>query len=188
MANSHIGEIAIHTEGRDYVFRPFFSRLAEIGSPKEIFELFTQAQEVTNDGFIAAWRVLVALCDDDDTDELLGYFTYEEDGLTYHDGQVPKHDIHVLGCKLICDAVIGRPTQRDRAKMNSSKTVDSFDPAEFVAIGYAHFGGVNWWDKTMIELQLTIKAHNPEKEEAMTHDDVTKLFDELDRRKGIKKG
>lgn len=179
MVNTHIGELAIHCEGRDYVFRPFFCRIAELGSPEEILQLFEQAQTVTDDGFIAAWRILNTLADDQDLDELLGYFERDESGLRYVAGKVPAQDIHVLGSAIIRDGIIGRPTKFELSKARSGAPVDGFDPAEYVAIGDAHLGGVNWWNKTMIELQKAIRAKNgPSKEEQtwMSADEIDKLY------------
>jgi len=191
--NEHIGELAIHAGGRDFVFRPLFCRVAELGSPKEIIKLLNDSQVGGWDGFVAAYQILIGLADDDHTDDelewLLGRFWIEEKcGLQYEAGQVDFQNIHILGSKLIRDATIGRPSKRDLAKSKSSKPMTEFDPAEFVAIGDAHLSGVNWWNKTMIELQKACKAKTADgkEEDPITHEDVTKLFDYIDKRKAEK--
>lgn len=191
MVNTHIGEFAIHIEGgRDLVFRPLFCRLAELGSPKEILQLFNDAQQPTDDGFIAAWRILCCLCDETDTDNELGYFERSEKGLTYIAGLVPAQDIHVLGAKIIRDGLIGRPARFELSKAKSERPADDFDPADFVAIGDAHFPGINWWNKTMIELQKAIRAKNgPSKEEQawMSADDIDQLYAATGRKERLAK-
>lgn len=188
--NEHIGELAIHAGGRDFVFRPLFCRVAELGSPREILELVNESQVSGWDGFVAAYQILITLADDDHTDEdlewLLGRFFIEEGhGLQYEAGQVDFENIHILGSKIIRDATIGRPSNRDMAKAKSSKPSKEFDPAEFVAIGDAHLGGVNWWNKTMIELQKACKAKTEDgkEEDSITHEEITNLYDYIDKRK-----
>jgi hypothetical protein len=168
-ANIHIGEQAVHVWGRDFVFRPLFYRVAQLGTPKEILDIFNQAQTVGDDGFIAAWRVMAEFCDDENIDNLIGYFYYCEklNRLRYVRGKMPIEDIHIIGASLITDALIGRPTNSDKVKASKEAPSTEFNPAEFVAIGNAHFSGIDWWGKTMIELQQAIKAHNPEKEEKL---------------------
>lgn len=182
-ANIHIGEQAVHVWGRDFVFRPLFNRVAQLGTPKEILELFEQAQVADDDGFIAAWRILSAFSDEEEIDNLIGYFFFDEriNKLRYVRGKMPVEDIHVLGASLITDAIIGRPTAKDRAKASKEKPAKDFNPAEFVAIGNAHFGGVDWWNKTMIELQQAIKAQSPDKEEELpTADEIGDMFADVE--------
>ena len=92
---------------------------------------------------------------------------------------MPASDIHVLGAAIIRDAIIGRPSRFELSKARSGRPETGFDPADYVAIGDAHFPGINWWGKTMIELQKAIRAKNgPSKEEQawMSADDIDKLY------------
>jgi hypothetical protein len=189
MANTHIGECAIHIEGgRDIIFRPTFLRIAELGSPKEILELFNAIQQPNKEGFIAAYRVLYTLADEcDNLDDVIGYFEpVERDKkikIEYIEGAAPMSDLHVIGCKLLTDGIIGRPTDRDRRVMADAPKAKEFDPAEFVALGDAHLSGRDWWSSTKIELDKAMKAKYPPKDEdeQMTKTDQKDLFAEIDR-------
>lgn len=193
--NTHIGECAIHIEGgRDIEFRPTFFRVAQLGSPKEILELFEVVQRSNDDGFIAAYRILYTFADEnDELDDAIGYFEPTMEGerfkLKYVEGKCPVQDLHVIGCKLLTDALIGRPTKREKEKASDSKKADEFDPAEFVAMGDAHIGGRDWWNRTRIELDKAIKSKYPPKpeDEKPTRAEQENLFAELDRRKALKK-
>lgn len=189
MVNTHIGECAIHLEGgRDIVFRPTFLRVAQLGSPSEILELFTAVQMPNDDGFIAAYRALCVFADEEDINDVIGYFYPAlRNGrlkFKYKAGLCPMQDLHVIGCKLMQDAIIGRPTQSDKRKASRERPAKTFDPAEFVAIGDAHLGGRDWWVSTMVQLQKALKAKNPDKEEddgLMTKDEQKDLFDTIDK-------
>lgn len=189
MANTHIGECAIHIEGgRDIIFRPTFLRVSQLGSPKEILDLFNRVQVGNDDGFQAAYIVLYTFADaNDNFDDVAGYFEpLVEDGkfkLNYVEGSCPKQDLHVIGCKLLTDALIGRPTRRERAKMQDAKPSDSFDPSEFVGMGDAHLGGRDWWNATRIELDNAMRAKFPpskEEEDKMTKAEQKELFARID--------
>ena len=189
MVNTHIGELAIHAGGKDFIFRPLFCRVAELGSAKEIFQLFEDIQSPNVFGFKAALHVLNTFADEDPT-EAIGEYIDTEGKLTYSHGSCPIQDVHVIGCQILKDAIIGRPTGRDKQKSKSGRPIYEFDPSEFVAVGDAHMTGKNWWSSTMIELQKAIKAKNPEeeKDDFMTRDEQRNLFDEIDsikRKKGL---
>ena len=180
-ARTSIGEVAVDVWGRTFMFRPFFYRLENLGTPKEIFDVFNAAQVPDEDGFIAAWRVLSAFSDEENIDNLIGYFYYCEKlrKLRYVRGKMPIKDIHAIGAAMIRDAIIGRPTQFEKAKAGGERPATEFNPAEFVAIGDAHFQGIDWWKKTMIELQQAIRAKNgPSKEERawMSADELDALY------------
>lgn len=190
MINTHIGECAIHLErGRDIVFRPTFLRVAQLGSPKEILDIFTRAQIADDEGFQCAYRALCAFADDQDIDDAIGYFyPAYRDGrikIKYKEGLCPKEDLHVIGCRLLVDAIIGRPSEKDKRKAKRERPADDFDPAEYVAIGDAHLGGRDWWNATMIQLQKALKALNPDKEDEddglMTKEEQQDLFETIDR-------
>ncbi len=171
MVNTHIGELAIHAGGKDFIFRPFFCRVANLGTPKEIFQLFEDIQKPNVFGFKAALHVLNTFADEDPA-EAIGFYVegaIKKNGncvVKYKKGLCPIQDIHVLGCQILKDAIIGRPTEFDKIKSQKSEKANEFNPAEFVAIGDARLGGRMWKDATHIELQLAIRAKNgPSKEE-----------------------
>jgi hypothetical protein len=188
MVNTHIGELAIHAGGKDFIFRPLFCRVAELGSPKEIFKLFEDVQQGNKDGFMAAIQILNTFADEDPA-EAIGEYIEDLDRngrpvAKYRAGYCPIQDIHVLGCKIMQDAIIGRPSERDKSKASGGRKVYEFNPVEFVAIGDAHMSGRDggWWNATMIELQHAIKAKNPddEKDTHMTADEIQSLYDMVD--------
>lgn len=184
MVNTHIGELAMHTGGKDFIFRPLFCRVAELGSPKEILELLEDVQRPNKEGFRAAIQILNVFADEDPF-EAIGYFGGDNGKVIYTAGYCPMQDIHVIGCKIMQDALLGRPTGRDKDKAKSGRPSIEFDPADFVAIGDAHLSGRDWWKATMIELQKAIKAKAPEKEDEITSDDITAMYAVLDERKNI---
>ncbi len=178
MVNPHIGELAIHLGGKDFIFRPLFCRVAQLGNPKEIFQMLEDVQKGDKCGFKVALHVLNTFADEDPF-EAIGEYVEDNGELTYSAGACPIQDIHVLGCQILKDALIGRPNEFDKIKASKTQRVNEFNPAEFVAIGDAHLGGRKWKDATMIELQLAIRAKNgPSKEEEsyMSADKLKALY------------
>lgn len=191
-AKNSIGEVSISVWGRDYIFRPLFCRIESLGSPTEIIELFNQVQQPNDDGFIAAWRFLCAFSDEEETDNLLGYFFYCEKcrGLVYVRGKMKPEHIHIIGSSMAADALIGRPTPFEKASSKSGQAESEFNVSDYIAIGDAHFGGIDWWNKTMVELQKAIRAKNgPSKEEQawMSADELDSLYAKIGKKEVLAK-
>lgn len=155
MANTHIGEISINTEMGEFVFRPTFCRIAEIGEPLEISEAFFNVQTGCLKTSIAA---LNSLCDTDPAPIIGEYLPADSGRVIYSAGSMSEAEIIALALRLLRDGLIGRPSKFELDTIKSSPESKGFDPAEFVSIGDAHLTGRDWWGATMIELQRAIKS------------------------------
>lgn len=119
-------------DGREWTFTPSIGRVAELGAPDEIVRLYAdlhgpRAVQVSRE-------VLVALCDQDDATDLIGWV--EQDGP--HAGAMPAADLVILARHLMLHGVSGKPTGKERQAEGGYS--DRFDAGEFIALARAHLG------------------------------------------------
>jgi len=117
-------------DGAEFTFRPALGRIAALGSPREIVELYAglhgprAAQTAT--------YILASLCDQDDPTPLVGWT--DENGR--HPGEMPEVEQIIIAQHLMRHGIIGtaRPGNGD------GKFSDSFNAAEYIAAARVHLG------------------------------------------------
>lgn len=192
-ANKHVGEIGIASGGRDYVFRPSFYALAQIGDEKELVDIYNRLAYSGFNEFVNALNILSACYtgeDKSDLFKLLGFFKDVKGRLRFVLGAVPVDDIYTLASILMQNGMIGRPKKTGQGE--ESKT---FSPAEYVGAANAHFGiqPDQAWKMTMIEFQQSMYAKYPDiagKEDYPTadeHAELVRMAEEALARMGSKK-
>ena len=181
-ANLLAGEIGITAEGREYIFRPSFRKVAELGSPEHIVQLFTDVQVPDAKGFLSSLSVMhhFSVCGEEEAFKLLGYHREVCGRMRYVRGAIREPgDIQVLAKSLMDNAMIGKAIG---SKKGNPAT--RFDVSEFTGAAVAHLGMSNAdaWDMTMMEFQSAIKAKigEPEEENRMTGADIDALWEEVD--------
>lgn len=180
-ANLLAGEIGIHAGGRDYLFRPSFRKIAELGDPRQIVDMYNDVQKPDSNGFRTALTIMhhFSDCEPEEAFKLFGFYKECKSGLRYVRGLIPEpNDIQVLACQLMVNALVGVPSKK------SGKKAEKFDTMEFVGSAVAHFGMQysDAWEMTMHEFQAAIKAKFPDskEDEPVTGDDIDNLWKAID--------
>lgn len=144
-------------DGSEWTFRPSLGRIATLGSPADIVQLYadlhgTQAIE-------AAVYVLVTLCDQDDVTPLIGW----RDGDGRHPGMMPEHEIIIIAQHLMRHGVAGKSKPGSGGKYSPE-----FHVAEYIAMAVAHLGMQPSEAEalSMTELQMSLEAKFPEMKKA----------------------
>jgi hypothetical protein len=141
-------------DGAAYTFRPALGRIADLGSPREIVELYAQLHG-PRAGEAAAW-VLAVLCDSEDVTPLTGW----RDEAGQHPGAMPEAEAVLIAQHLMQHGICGRA----RPGGGEGGYAQEFHVAEHVAAAVAHLGVSR--DEalamSMTELQLLFEAKFPE--------------------------
>ncbi len=104
-------------DGREWTFTPSIGRIAELGTPEGVVELYAalhgpRAERV-------AREVLAALCDQGDASDLIGWL--DEDG-GEHDGAMPAAERLILARHLMQHGVCGKPDKAAARALTASAT------------------------------------------------------------------
>ena len=176
-ANLLAGEIGITAEGREYIFRPSFRKLAELGTPAQLVALFSASQTPNKTGFVSSLSILCHFidCSTEDAMRLLGYHRDIKGDLKYVRGILSEpQDIPILAASLMKKAMIGRPSRR------KGNAATEFDIMEFHGMAVAHLDmqPSEAWNMTMLEFQSAIRAKfgEPESEKVPTGEDIDALW------------
>jgi hypothetical protein len=113
--------------GDEWVFRPCFARIAELGRPHEIVELFADLHGPR--GLSAARYILHTLCDTPAHD-LTGWL----DGEAWHDGSMPQSEQIIIAKHLMMHGICGT------AKTGKGEFQPEFKASEYIASAVVHFG------------------------------------------------
>lgn len=181
-ANLLAGEVGIVCEGREYIFRPSFCRLATLDTPKGLIDLYTDVQKRTKVGFQAALYVLTHFidCEPEDAQKLLGYYREVRGKTRYISGKIREpEDIQTLALHLLTNAMVGKPSRKRGAE------ADKFDTMEYVGFAVAHFGMTfeEAGKMTMHEFQAAsvAKFGKPKEDDVPTAEELDDLRAEWDK-------
>lgn len=121
---------ATASDGSEWTFAPSFSRIASLGSPKEIVSLYAglHGPRAAQDSAY----VLACLCEQEDPAPLVGWV--DDQGL--HPGLMPTDEQIILARHLMHHGIVGK-AKPDRGDGNYS---DSFNAAEYIAAACVHLG------------------------------------------------
>lgn len=121
-------------DGLEYTFRPSFGRIAALGSPHEIVELYARLQGP--DAAQTAAYVLAGLCDQEDASALIGW----RDDEGWHDGKMPPSERVIIARHLMHHGIIGRARPDSADPGEAGAYADTFDASEFIAAAQVHLG------------------------------------------------
>ena len=99
-ANLHAGEIGIAIEGRDYIFRPSFYALAQIGDEYDLVDIYNRMAYAGFNELANALNIITACFVNEDKTgllDLIGYFKDVKGKLRYKIGVIPLEPKQVLG-------------------------------------------------------------------------------------------
>lgn len=125
-------------DGREWTFTPSLGRIAELGTPAGIVELYAALHGPRAPRL--AREVLAGLCDQQEewpvAAPLIGWLDW--DAGTEHDGAMPVAERVVLARHLMQHGISGKP---DAAKAADGGSYSStFDAAQFIAMARVHLG------------------------------------------------
>ena len=152
-------------DGTDYTFSPSLARIAALGTPRGIVELYAalhgpKAQQ-------EAAYVLATLCDQDDATPLIGGTLIDPDDHTKPEriviGEMPAAEQVILARRLMHHGVIGQAKPGGQGS-SSGHYAEAFNAAEFVSFARVHLGlgSADAEALSMTELQQMIALKFPD--------------------------
>lgn len=117
-------------DGAEFTFTPSFSRIASLGGPQEIVQLYASLHgpRAAQD----AAYVLARLCDQDDATPLTGWL----DGDEWRSGLMPAGEQVILARHLMQHGIIGKA----KPGTGGGKFSDAFNAHEYVSAARVHLG------------------------------------------------
>lgn len=159
-------------DGREWTFSPSLARVAALGTPHEVVDLYARLHGA--EAARAAADVLAGLCERDDHADLIGWHE-EEPGadpprLRWRDGQMPAAEQIIIARHLMRHGIVGKANP---AQAGSGRYADRFDAAEYVAAARVHLGlsSADAEALSMTEFQTMLEMKFPPKDRA-GHRDV----------------
>jgi len=121
---------ATASDGTEYTFCPSFSRIASLGSPKEIVILYAglHGPRAAQD----AGYVLACLCEQDDPTPLIG--GVNDSGAFA--GLMPTNEQIIIASHLMQHGIVGKA----KPDKGDGKFSDSFNASEYIAAACVHLG------------------------------------------------
>lgn len=183
-ANILAGEVGIIAEGREYIFRPSFRKLASLSTPSGLVDLFAQVQRHDRSGFLASLSVLTHFidCSAEDAQKVLGFHKDIGGKLRYVRGLIREpSDLYLLSIELLKNGMVGGAKGKGSSTGEGAK---EFNCLDFVGSAIAHLGlqPNDAWDMTMPELQASIDAKlgKAKEDKRPTGVDIDNLWKEID--------
>lgn len=166
---TEIGEMRISLSDRSFFFKPSFRAMNEIGTPKEIVEVYARLngidyvaplQHVEYLPFGAQMQVMKTIskpaygrhvlsaayivmqsCCEDDVSVLIGGWKPTPRGVRYVPGIMPVSDIIIIARNLMQHGIIGRSPLKvpERLEEQGKKTTNEFHASQYIISARTHF-------------------------------------------------
>ena len=166
---TEIGEMRISLSDRSFFFKPSFRAMNEIGTPKEIVEVYARLngidyvaplQHVEYLPFGAQMQVMKAIskpaygrhvlsaayivmqsCCEDDISVLIGGWKPTPRGVRYVPGIMPVSDIIIIARNLMQHGIIGKSPLKvpERLEEQGKKTTNEFHASQYIISARTHF-------------------------------------------------
>lgn len=150
-------------DGMEWTFTPALGRIATLGQPRQIVELYADLHDPER-APEAARYVLASLCDEDDATPLIGWL---DEALRPHPGAMPEAEQIIIARHLMQHGISGkaRPGGRESA---GGRYAEAFDAAEFIGLARVHLGmsSADAEALSMTELQGLLAIKFPEANKA----------------------
>jgi hypothetical protein len=149
--------VATAPDGTSWSFTPSLGRIAGLGTPYEVVDLFA-ALHGPNAAQAAAY-VLACLCDQEDPLPLIGW--HEGEPLRWVPGLMPAAEQIVVAQHLMRHGIVGKARPDAQGSGDYS---DRFDAAEYVAAARVHLGmsAADAEALSMTEFQLMLEMKFPD--------------------------
>ena len=166
---TEIGEMRISLSDRSFFFKPSFRAMNEIGTPKEIVEIYARLngmdyvaplQHVEYLPFGAQMQVMKTIskpaygrhvlsaayivmqsCCEDDISVLIGGWKPTPRGVRYIPGIMPVSDIIIIARNLMQHGIIGKSPLKvpERLEEQGKKTTNEFHASQYIISARTHF-------------------------------------------------
>lgn len=148
---------ATMADGREFTFRPSFSRLARIGTPAGIVKAYVDLYGPN--AVEEAIHILACLCDEDDVTPLVGWL--DGDGQRHEVAMPTVHQV-ILARHLMRHGIVGKAQPE---KQTDGQYSAVFNAHEYVASARVHLGlsGAEAEELSMTEFQTLFEMKYPQK-------------------------
>lgn len=166
---TEIGEMRISLSDRSFFFKPSFRAMNEIGTPKEIVEVYarlngidyvaplqhveylpfgaqmqvmkTISKPVYGRHVLSAAYIVMQSCCEDDVSVLIGGWKPTPRGVRYVPGIMPIGDIIIIARNLIQHGITGKSPLKvpERLEEQSKKTTNEFHASQYIISARTHF-------------------------------------------------
>lgn len=166
---TEIGEMRISLSDRSFFFKPSFRAMNEIGTPKEIVEVYaklngidyvaplqhveylpfgaqmqvmkTISKPVYGRHVLSAAYIVMQSCCEDDVSVLIGGWKPTPRGVRYVPGIMPANDIIIIARNLMQHGIIGKSPLKvpERLEEQGKKTTNEFHASQYIISARTHF-------------------------------------------------
>ena len=166
---TEIGEMRISLSDRSFFFKPSFRAMNEIGTPKEIVEVYaklngidyvaplqhveylpfgaqmqvvkTISKPVYGRHVLSAAYIVMQSCCEDDISVLIGGWKPTPRGVRYVPGIMPVSDIIIIARNLMQHGIIGKSPLKvpERLEEQGEKTTNEFHASQYIISARTHF-------------------------------------------------
>lgn len=166
---TEIGEMRISLSDRSFFFKPSFRAMNEIGTPKEIVEVYarlngidyvaplqhveylpfgaqvqvmkTISKPVYGRHVLSAAYIVMQSCCEDDISVLIGGWKLTPRGVRYIPGIMPVSDIIIIARNLMQHGIIGKSPLKvpERLEEQGKKTTNEFHASQYIISARTHF-------------------------------------------------
>lgn len=166
---TEIGEMRISLSDRSFFFKPSFRAMNEIGTPKEIVEVYaklngidyvaplqhieylpfgaqmqvmkTISKPVYGRHVLSAAHIVMQSCCEDDVSVLIGGWKPTPRGVRYVPGIMPVSDIIIIARNLMQHGIIGKSPLKvpERLEEQGKKTTNEFHASQYIISARTHF-------------------------------------------------
>lgn len=166
---TEIGELRISLADKSFFFKPSFRAMNEIGTPKEIVEMYatlngadylktmqhieglppgaqiqvmkTVSKPVYGRHVLSAAYIVMQACCEEDVSMLIGGWKPTARGVRYIPGVMPVNDIIIIARNLLDHGVIGKsPLKVPQRSESQAKTTSEFNVSQYIISARTHFG------------------------------------------------
>ena len=166
---TEIGELRISLTDKSYFFKPSFRAMNEIGTSKEIVEMYailngadylavmqhieglpfgaqmqvmrTVSKPVYGRHVLSAAFIIMQACCDEDISVLVGSYKPTARGVKYVPGLMPVNDIILIARNLLDHGIIGKsPLKVPQRSESQKKTTNEFNASQYIISARTHFG------------------------------------------------
>ena len=166
---TEIGEMRISLSDKSFFFKPSFRAMNEIGTPKEIVEVYarlngidyvaplqhveylpfgaqmqimkTISKPVYGRHVLSAAYIVMQSCCEDDISVLIGGWKPTPRGVRYVPGIMPVSDIIIIARNLMQHGIIGKSPLKvpERLEEQGKKTTNEFHASQYIISARTHF-------------------------------------------------
>lgn len=166
---TEIGEMRISLSDKSFFFKPSFRAMNEIGTPKEIVEVYaklngidyvaplqhveylpfgaqmqvmkTISKPVYGRHVLSAAYIVMQSCCEDDVSVLIGGWKPTPRGVRYVPGIMPVSDIIIIARNLMQHGIIGKSPLKvpERLEEQGKKTTNEFHASQYIISARTHF-------------------------------------------------